>query len=54
MISTHERIILITIGLVLLLGAVVKSCRSRVTVEKIPMENLPSVPARGEPEPSPD
>jgi hypothetical protein len=36
MLSRQERHLIITIFLVLALGAVVKSCRNRVTVSEIP------------------
>lgn len=52
--SFHERIILIVIGLALLGWSGMKSCRSSVVEAKVPMENLPSVPSSGKPEPSPD
>ena len=45
MLSPAERKLLIGILLVLLLGAAVKHCRQRVTVEEIPREVLPSLDA---------
>lgn len=49
MFSPQERHLLIVIALVLLLGAVVKGCRSRVTVEAMPREDLPSLDAPANP-----
>jgi hypothetical protein len=54
MLSPQERHLLIGILMILMLGWVVKSCRSRVTVEQGPREVLPSVDAAPKPEPPPD
>ena len=43
MLSPEERKLLTGILLVLMLGAVVKTCRSRVEVRPIPKEELPSL-----------
>jgi hypothetical protein len=52
MLAPQERHLLVGILMVLMLGGVVKSCRSRVTVEQVPREVLPSLdepPAKAEP-----
>ena len=51
MLSPQERHLLVGILLVLMLGGVVKACRSRVTVEHFPKETLPSLdpPVKAEP-----
>lgn len=54
MFSPQERHLLLVIALVLVLGAVVKGCRSRVTVEAMPREELPTLDAPAKPEPSAD
>ena len=45
MLSPQERHLLIGILLVLMIGGVVKACRSRVTVEQGPKEALPTLDA---------
>jgi hypothetical protein len=54
MLSPQERHLLVGILLVLMLGGVVKSCRSRVTAAEVPKEVLPSLDAPAKPEPPPD
>jgi hypothetical protein len=50
MLSPQERHLLIGILLVLMLGGLVKACRSRVTVVEVPKETLPSLDAPVKPE----
>jgi hypothetical protein len=50
MLSPQERHLVIGILLVLVLGATVKACRSRVTVEQGPKDTLPSVEAPAKPD----
>jgi hypothetical protein len=54
MLSPQERHLLAGILMVLLLGGLVKSCRSRVRVEQGPKEALPSLEVPAKPEPPPD
>jgi hypothetical protein len=51
MLAPQERHLLVGILLVLMIGGVVRSCRTRVTVEQVPKETLPSLdpPAKAEP-----
>jgi len=54
MLSPDERKLLIAILLVLMLGGVVKACRSQVTVNEAPKEVLPSLDPPAEPKPPVD
>lgn len=54
MLSPQERHLLIAVALVLILGGVVKACRTRVEVEVAPRENLPTLDGQAKPEPSAD
>jgi hypothetical protein len=54
MLSPDERKLIIAILLVLMLGGVVKACRSRVAVEEVPREVLPSLDPPAKPEPPVD
>lgn len=54
MLSPEERKLLTGILLVLMLGAVVKACRSRVTVGEVPREVLPSLDSPAKPSASAD
>lgn len=52
--SPSERILLLAILVVLLLGTVVRSCRSRVEVRKGPPQVLPAVETPAQSEEAPD
>jgi hypothetical protein len=54
MLSPEERKLITTILLVILLGAVVKACRSNVTMEEIPKDPLPSLDDAAKAEPPVD
>ena len=52
--SPSERILLLAILAVVLLGTVVRTCRSRVEVQERPREVLPTVEAPAQSEEAPD
>jgi hypothetical protein len=54
MLSPQERHLLTGVLLVLLLGGLVKACRTRVIPENGPAEALPSLDAPAKPEPPAD
>lgn len=58
MFSSQERRLILSICALLALGAIVKSCRQKVSVQELPpeerekLERLPEIPASGEAAPT--